>query len=83
MNSAGDDYNPAATIFIGNKTDSVDARDLKEVKDTTTYKLKQCYPGLKDSNIFFMSVSEVSGRNVNSNYSDLLNEYIRKITSVC
>ena len=60
VNSAGKDYNPAATIFIGNKIDSVDARDLQEIKDTTAYKLKQCYPGLKDSNILFMSVKEVS-----------------------
>ena len=59
VNSAGEDYNPAATIFIGNKIDSVDVRDLQAVKNTTAYKLKQCYPGLKDSNIFFMSVNQV------------------------
>ncbi|XP_061187856.1 uncharacterized protein LOC133195895 [Saccostrea echinata] len=60
VNSAGEDHDPSATIFIGNKIDCVDPRDLQEVKNTTTYKLKQCYPGLKDSNVFFMSVNEAS-----------------------
>lgn len=58
--SVGEDYNHSATIFIGNKIDLVDAGDREEVKKMTTYKLKQCSHRLKDSNIIFMSVLEVS-----------------------
>lgn len=36
VNSTGDDFNPSATIFIGNKIDSVDLKDREEVKQTTS-----------------------------------------------
>lgn len=58
--SVGEDYNHSATIFIGNKIDLVDAGDREEVKKMTTYKLKQCFPSIKNNNIIFMSVLEVS-----------------------
>lgn len=64
INSTEYHQNPSATIFIGNKIDSVDARDREEVKKTTSYKLKQCFPSLKDTNIFFMSVTEVRKENI-------------------
>ncbi|KAK3101932.1 hypothetical protein FSP39_007456 [Pinctada imbricata] len=60
VNTASDDFNPNASIFIGNKIDAVDQKDLDEVQRRVVYKLQECYPGLKDDNVFFMSVAEAA-----------------------
>ncbi|XP_033744460.1 uncharacterized protein LOC117330353 [Pecten maximus] len=58
VNAADEDFNPASTMFIGNKWDQVPDRDKGEVEDGIFNKLELCYPGIRRDQIFYMSVTD-------------------------
>ncbi|OWF42780.1 tyrosine-protein kinase Fer-like [Mizuhopecten yessoensis] len=58
VNAADDDFNPASTMFIGNKWDQVPDRDKAEVENGIFTKLETCYPGLRRDQIYYISVTD-------------------------
>lgn len=46
-------------MFVCNKWDTVPERDRKDVQDTTFIKLQRCYPGVREDQIYRISVDEV------------------------
>ena len=48
-------FDPRSAIFICNKWDQVPANEADMVRYDTLLKLKRCWPGVKESQVFTMS----------------------------
>ncbi|KAH3845678.1 hypothetical protein DPMN_087959, partial [Dreissena polymorpha] len=55
------DFDPKASLFIGNKWEFVPNADKEDVKADIFAKLQKLYPGIQPSQIHYMSVTKLDG----------------------
>jgi hypothetical protein len=68
-----EDFSPEASLFIGNKWEYVPEEDRVEVQQDIFYKLNQVYPGIRKTQIHYMSVKKV--RAFTEMFHSSLNKY--------
>ncbi|KAJ8301906.1 hypothetical protein KUTeg_020893 [Tegillarca granosa] len=61
VNSAEDDFSPSSTMFVCNKWETVPDSDKNEVKSNTFDKLGRIFPGVREDQIYYMSVQQFNG----------------------
>ncbi len=54
-------FDPRSAIFVCNKWDQVPVKEADLVREDTRGMLKHCWPGIQDSQVFYMSVAKVRG----------------------
>ena len=59
MNSC-EEFSPETSLFIGNKWENIPESDKADVQEDIFKKLSKVYPGVKQRQVHFMSVSQVS-----------------------
>lgn len=53
-------FNPSSAIFVCNKWDQVPLAERSLVRQDTLNKLKKCWPGLNENQVYYLSTKQVS-----------------------
>ncbi|KAK3610638.1 hypothetical protein CHS0354_009103 [Potamilus streckersoni] len=60
VNSAGEDFNPDAALFIVNKWDQIPEIDQPTLQEDIWKKLSKLYPGLKEDQLCYISLKDAA-----------------------
>ncbi|XP_060573771.1 uncharacterized protein LOC132731583 isoform X3 [Ruditapes philippinarum] len=71
--NSSEDFSPEASLFIGNKWEHVPEGDRVDVQKDIFYKLNQVYPGIRQTQIHYMSVKKSA--EFKMNYETKLEEH--------